>query len=65
MVVNGGPECAADDVGVTLDITPGVPHVFQAFHAILEEGAIALDRAAQLLRALLREGLIEPSRSES
>ena len=44
---------AADDVGVTLDITPGVPHVFQAFHAILEEGALALDRAAQLLRAQL------------
>jgi epsilon-lactone hydrolase len=45
---------AADDVGVTLDITPGVPHVFQAFHAVLEEGASALDRAAQLLSDLLR-----------
>lgn len=40
---------AADDVAVTLDITPGVPHVFQAYHAVLEEGVAALDRAAQLL----------------
>ena len=46
---------AADDVGVTLDITPGVPHVFQAFHAVLEEGASALDRAARLLSDLLRK----------
>jgi epsilon-lactone hydrolase len=45
---------AADDVGVTLDITPGVPHVFQAFHAVLEEGASALDRAARLLSDLLQ-----------
>jgi epsilon-lactone hydrolase len=37
------------DVEVTLDITPGVPHVFQAYHAILDEGAAALDRAGQLL----------------
>jgi acetyl esterase/lipase len=46
---------ATDDVGVTLDITPGVPHVFQAFHAVLEEGASALDRAARLLSDLLRK----------
>jgi monoterpene epsilon-lactone hydrolase len=44
---------AADDVAVTLDITPGVPHVFQAYHAVLEEGAAALDRAGQCLRAQL------------
>jgi acetyl esterase/lipase len=56
---------AADDVAVTLDITPGVPHVFQAFHAVLDEGVAALDRAGRLLRAELRERLIEPSRSES
>ena len=37
---------AADDVAVTLDITPGVPHVFQAFAAVLDEGDAALDRAA-------------------
>ena len=41
------------DVEVTLDITPGVPHVFQAYHAILDEGAAALDRAGQLLSAHL------------
>jgi acetyl esterase/lipase len=40
---------ATADVEVTLDITPGVPHVFQAYHAILDEAASALDRAGQLL----------------
>jgi acetyl esterase/lipase len=40
---------AAADVEVTLDITPGVPHVFQAYHAILDEAAEALDRAGQFL----------------
>jgi acetyl esterase/lipase len=44
---------AADDVAVTLDITPGVPHVFQAYHAVLEEGVVALDRAGQCLREQL------------
>ncbi|MDA0164360.1 alpha/beta hydrolase [Solirubrobacter ginsenosidimutans] len=43
----------AADVEVTLDITPGVPHVFQAYHAILDEGAAALDRAGRLLSAHL------------
>ena len=42
-------QAAAADVAVTLDITPGVPHVFQAYHAILDEGAAALDRAGQFL----------------
>ena len=46
-------QAAAADVEVTLDITPGVPHVFQAYHAILDEGAAALDRAGQLLSAHL------------
>jgi acetyl esterase/lipase len=41
------------DVEVTLDITPGVPHVFQAYHAILDEATAALDRAGQLLSAHL------------
>jgi acetyl esterase/lipase len=41
------------DVEVTLDITPEVPHVFQAYHQILDEGALALDRAGQLLSAHL------------
>ena len=42
-------QAATADVEVTLDITPGVPHVFQAYHAILDEAAAALDRAGQLL----------------
>src|SRR6202030_1337057 len=40
---------ATADVEVILDITPGVPHVFQAYHPILDEAAAALDRAGQLL----------------
>jgi acetyl esterase/lipase len=44
---------ATADVQVTLDITPGVPHVFQAYHPILDEAAAALDRAGQLLSAYL------------
>ncbi|MEN3265686.1 alpha/beta hydrolase [Pseudonocardia sp.] len=46
-------EAAAADVEVSLGITPGVPHVFQAYHAILDEGATALDRAGRLLSAYL------------
>jgi epsilon-lactone hydrolase len=46
-------QAATADVQVFLDITPGVPHVFQAFYAILDEGAAALDRAGQLLSAYL------------
>jgi acetyl esterase/lipase len=42
---------AADDVAVTLDLVPEVPHVFQNFYAILDEAADALDRAGQLLTA--------------
>jgi monoterpene epsilon-lactone hydrolase len=44
---------ASADVEVTLDITPGVPHVFQAYYAILDEGTAALDRAGQRLSARL------------
>ena len=44
---------ATADVEVTLDITPGVPHVFQAYHAFLDEAVAALDRAGQLLSAHL------------
>ncbi len=40
---------ATADVKVTLDITPQVPHVFQAYYQILDEAAAALDRAGQLL----------------
>ena len=44
-------QAATADVEVTLDITPGVPHVFQAYFPILDEAAAALDRAGQFLSA--------------
>ena len=48
----GSSERAAnDDVEVTLDVVPGVPHVFQAYAAVLDEGDAALDRAATFLKA--------------
>jgi monoterpene epsilon-lactone hydrolase len=46
-------QAANADVEVTLDITPRVPHVFQAYHPILDEAAAALDRAGQFLSAQL------------
>ena len=46
-------QAATADVQVTLDITPGVPHVFQAYYPILDEATAALDRAGQLLSAHL------------
>jgi monoterpene epsilon-lactone hydrolase len=42
-------QAAAADVEVTLEVTPGVPHVFQAYHAILDEAVTALDSAGELL----------------
>jgi monoterpene epsilon-lactone hydrolase len=46
-------QAAAADVEVTLDVTPRVPHVFQAYSPLLDEAAVALDRAGQLLSAHL------------
>jgi epsilon-lactone hydrolase len=46
-------QAATADVEVTLDITPGVPHVFQAYHPILDEATAALDKAGQFLSARL------------
>jgi epsilon-lactone hydrolase len=46
-------QAAAADVQVTLDITPQVPHVFQAYSPMLDEAGRALDRAGQLLSAYL------------
>ena len=46
-------QAAIADVEVILDITPGVPHVFQSFYAMLDEGTAALDRAGQFLSAHL------------
>jgi monoterpene epsilon-lactone hydrolase len=40
---------AMDDVRVTLDVVPGVPHVFQAYAGVLDEGEAALNRAANFL----------------
>ena len=42
---------AIADVAVTLDVTPGVPHVFQAYASVLDEAGAALDRAAVFLNA--------------
>jgi monoterpene epsilon-lactone hydrolase len=41
------------DVPVTLEVTPGVPHVFQAYAAMLDEAAVALDRGAAFLKTHL------------
>jgi acetyl esterase/lipase len=46
-------QAGSADVEVMLDITPRVPHVFQAYHPILDEAAAALDRAGQFLSAYL------------
>jgi monoterpene epsilon-lactone hydrolase len=46
-------EAAIADVEVTLEITPRVPHVFQAYYPILDEARAALDRAGRLLSAHL------------
>jgi len=48
-------QATAADVEVTLDVTPGVPHVFQAYYPILDEAASALDRAGQFLSARLAD----------
>jgi monoterpene epsilon-lactone hydrolase len=44
---------AISDVPVTLDVTPGVPHVFQAYAGLLDEAGAALDRASGFLKAQL------------
>lgn len=43
-------------VDVILDITAGVPHVFQSFAGILDEADEALDRAALFLSQRIRAG---------
>ncbi|MFF3209446.1 alpha/beta hydrolase [Streptomyces sp. NPDC002886] len=40
---------AAAGVGVQLDVTADVPHVFQAFEGMLDEADAALDRAARFV----------------
>jgi acetyl esterase/lipase len=44
---------AISDVPVALDVTPGVPHVFQAYAGLLDEAGGALDRASDFLNAHL------------
>lgn len=46
---------AMADVPVTLDVTPGVPHVFQAYAGLLDEAGAALDRASDFLKAQLAQ----------
>jgi monoterpene epsilon-lactone hydrolase len=46
---------AVADVPVTLEVTPGVPHVFQAYAALVDEAGAALDRGADFLNAQLDE----------
>src|SRR3954447_852657 len=41
---------AMDEVPVILEVSPGVPHVFQGFAAVLDEGDAALDRASTFLK---------------
>jgi len=51
-------QAATADVEVTLEITPGVPHVFQAYYPILDEAAAALDRAGQFLSEHLASTIV-------
>ena len=44
---------AISDVAVTLDVTPGVPHVFQGYAGLLDEAGAALDRASDFVNAQL------------
>jgi epsilon-lactone hydrolase len=44
---------ATTDVAVTLDVIPGVPHVFQGFAGFLDEAGAALDRASDFVKAQL------------
>jgi monoterpene epsilon-lactone hydrolase len=46
-------QAATSDVQVTLEVVPGVPHVFQGFAAVLDEGDAALNRAALFLKTQL------------
>ena len=68
LVQVGGNEVLLDDatrlaasaaragVEVTLEVTPDVPHVFQAFAEILEEGDRALERAGRFIAEHVRGG---------
>ncbi|HEX8982846.1 MAG TPA: alpha/beta hydrolase fold domain-containing protein, partial [Ktedonobacterales bacterium] len=49
---------AAADVAVTLEVTPGVPHVFQGYEPLLDEADAALARAGAFLRAHFGDGVL-------
>ncbi|MFE2277988.1 alpha/beta hydrolase [Streptomyces sp. NPDC059454] len=51
----------AADVEVTLEIGPGLPHVFQHHYGRLDEADAALDRAARFLTAHLNADRPEPA----
>ena len=53
---------AISDVPVTLDVTPGVPHLFQAYAGLIDEAGAALDRASDFLRAQLAQ---QPSHAQT
>ncbi|MGO4298720.1 alpha/beta hydrolase [Leifsonia sp. RAF41] len=48
-----GVAAAAQEVDVTIQITGGVPHVFPAFFAVLDEGSRALDEIARFFKRTL------------
>jgi monoterpene epsilon-lactone hydrolase len=52
---------ATADVQVTLEVTPGVPHVFQAYAALLDEAGAALDRASAFLRTQFAATQLTPT----
>jgi acetyl esterase/lipase len=52
------------DVPVTLDVTPGVPHVFQAYAGLLDEAGAALDRASDFLNAQLAHSPSTPKQRD-
>jgi acetyl esterase/lipase len=47
-------QAAIADVEVVLEVTPGMPHVFQGFHPLIDEAGAALDRAGQFLSERLQ-----------
>ncbi|MFE2553867.1 alpha/beta hydrolase [Streptomyces sp. NPDC059355] len=51
----------ADGVEVTLEVGPGLPHVFQHHYGRLDEADAALDRAARFLAAHLSADHLEPA----
>ncbi|WP_327287950.1 alpha/beta hydrolase [Streptomyces sp. NBC_01198] len=53
---------AADDVEVTLEVGPDLPHVFQHHYGRLDEADVALDRAARFLTTHLSPNRLETAR---